>query len=346
MEQDKIDVTRCNAGRRQPARRGAPLWLQLLLSLIVIVAAAALAGLLVPERQHHACELRHQPATAHRLRTGRTRWTSRAASRTGPGPGAGQSGGRPQGGQGGGQPGGGGRGSRTAVVVAAPVVVATINDKLTAIGEGSAIHSVTVSSASAGTLLDVAVKPGTACRGRRRTCPSRCRHAADRLDRAQARCRATPTPHWPAPIELAKANSLSNVQLSAAQLTADNAKLELRNADLALAQRTITTPIAGTVGLIQVSPGNQVNAQTVVTTIEDASEILINFWVPERYASQIATGMPVDCHIGGAARQDLRPARSAPSTTASIPPAAPCRCRRACPIPTASSALACRSRSP
>ncbi len=83
------------------------------------------------------------------------------------------------------------------------------------------------------------------------------------------------------------------MQLNAAQLAADNARLEMRNAQLALDQRIITTPIDGTVGLIQVLPGNIVNAQTVVTTVEDSSDILVNFWVPERYAGSVAIDMPV-----------------------------------------------------
>lgn len=53
MEQDKIDVTRATpvadiAGAPTPAplqRRGAPIWLQLLLSLIVIVGALGAAAL-------------------------------------------------------------------------------------------------------------------------------------------------------------------------------------------------------------------------------------------------------------------------------------------------------------
>jgi RND family efflux transporter MFP subunit len=61
-------------------------------------------------------------------------------------------------------------------------------------------------------------------------------------------------------------------------------------AQIALDQRTITTPVAGTVGLIQVTPGNLINAQTVVTTVDDSSEILVNFWVPERYSSQMTVG--------------------------------------------------------
>src|SRR5690606_28358522 len=68
-----------------------------------------------------------------------------------------------QAGQGGGPRfgGGGGRaGARPMVVVTAPVVMATINDKLTAIGDGAAAHSVTVVSPAAGTLAELAVRPG------------------------------------------------------------------------------------------------------------------------------------------------------------------------------------------
>jgi RND family efflux transporter MFP subunit len=86
----------------------------------------------------------------------------------------------------------------------------------------------------------------------------------------------------------------TTVQLNAAQLAADNAALELQNAKLALDRRTITSPIGGTVGLFQVSPGNAVSAQTVVTTIEDTEHILVSFWVPERYASSVSVGMAVD----------------------------------------------------
>lgn len=74
----------------------------------------------------------------------------------------------------------------------------------------------------------------------------------------------------------------------------DNADLEFANAKLALDRRTIVSPIAGSVGLFQVSPGNAVSAQSVVTTIEDTSFIRISFWVPERYASAIAIGAPVE----------------------------------------------------
>lgn len=80
------------------------------------------------------------------------------------------------------------------------------------------------------------------------------------------------------------------MQVAAAQLAFDDARLELQNAELELKRRTISTPIAGTVGLFQVSPGNTVTASTVVTTIEDTSHITVSFWVPERYAGSISVG--------------------------------------------------------
>ncbi|UXN75590.1 efflux RND transporter periplasmic adaptor subunit [Devosia sp. A8/3-2] len=92
---------------------------------------------------------------------------------------------------------------------------------------------------------------------------------------------------------LANSNVVAPTAPAAARLAAANADLELRNASVALGRRTITSPIAGTIGLIRVTLGNYVPAQTTVTTVDDTSAISVDFWVPERYASAIAPGMPV-----------------------------------------------------
>lgn len=185
-----------------------------------------------------------------------------------------------------------GRAARELVVVTAPVGVARINDKLTAIGEGEAAHSVTVMSPATGTLTELLVRPGDqvaagAVIGRldddaERIALERAKLAHEDAQAALARTQ-----------ELASANAATAVQLNTAQLAADNARLELQNAELALKRRVITSPIGGTVGLFEVSAGNAVNAQSVVTTIQDTSHILVSFWVPERYASAVAIGMPV-----------------------------------------------------
>ena len=292
MDQDKIDVARATpVTPAQLPRRSAPLWLQLLLSLVVVAAAGILAGLY------------NGPANQMLAQVGIGLPLLNAPAEAQAQPGGQQGQGQPQGGgqqgaqrtgqgaPGGGRPAGAG-GGRSAVVVVEAVTEAKINDRLTAIGEGSAIRSVTVTSASGGTLLSVAVNPGdrveagddlaTLDAAAPQNAYDRARLAAADADGALARAQS-----------LANSNSIPATQLEAARLAADNARLELEAAQIALDQRTIRTPIAGTVGLIQVSPGNLINAQSIVTTVEDASEILVNFWVPERYASQIAIGMPV-----------------------------------------------------
>jgi RND family efflux transporter MFP subunit len=269
------------------------LWLQVLLSLIVLAAAGVVFAMYFPGASGLLSRIgitlpaagTAEPAPQAQAQT-QTRQGQGAATA----PATGQQGG---GGQFAGRGGAGGFGARqTAVVVIAPVAVATINNKLTAVGEGSAVNSVSVVAPTGGTLMSVLVKPGDRVEAgaklaeldsqSQQIASDRARLAAE--DAEQALTRAN---------ELAKNNSLSDVQLSQVQLAADNARLELRNAELSLSQRTITTPIAGTVGLIQAAPGNQINAQTVLTTIEDSSEIQINFWVPERYAGQIEQGMKV-----------------------------------------------------
>ncbi|MEO8757379.1 MAG: efflux RND transporter periplasmic adaptor subunit [Devosia sp.] len=297
MEQDKIDVARATPVSEvgiasAKSRRGAPLWLQLLLSLIVIVVAVGIAALFVPAANAMVARLgisiplltasADQPQAAAQAAPQSAQGQT-TGQRQGGGPGGGQSAGRP----------GGFGGNRTAVVVTAPVTSGTINNQLTSIGEGSAIRAVTVSSASGGTLVSVDVKPGdkVAANAKLATLDAATQqNAHDRAKLAAADADATLARTQ----SLAKSNSVPATQLDAAQLASDNAKLALQAAQINLDQRTITTPVAGTVGLIQVSPGNLINAQTVVTTVEDSSEILINFWVPERYSSQISVGGAVN----------------------------------------------------
>ena len=197
--------------------------------------------------------------------------------------------GRRPGGGPGGRPGGA---SRQTNVVTTPVTLATINDTLSAIGEGTASSSVTVSSPAGGTLAEVLVRPGqVVARG---DVIARLDSEAEEIDFDRATLAADDANNTLTRTQgLASNNVVATTALTAAQLAAANADLELRNAQVALSRRTITSPIAGTVGLIKVTPGNYVPAQTAVTTIDDTSAILVDFWVPERYAASIALGAPV-----------------------------------------------------
>lgn len=193
----------------------------------------------------------------------------------------------------GGRPGGGGRGAgRQTNVVTTPVTMATINADLQAVGEARAANSVTVTSPSGGTLEEVLVRPGQVIKAG--AVIARLDADAEQLDYDRAKLAADDANATLSRTEgLASSSLVATTALTAAQLAADNANLELRTAEVALSRRTITSPIDGTIGLIQVTPGNYVAAQTAVTTIDDTSSILIDFYVPERYAASIAPGASV-----------------------------------------------------
>lgn len=175
-------------------------------------------------------------------------------------------------------------------VVAAAVTQATINDRLSAIGTGRAKQSVAVTPYVAGRMIELLVTSGATV-------------AADeviaRLD-AETETIAVDRARFALEDALARAervrslrasNAATAVQVNEAALAVENARLALRDAELALSRRTITAPISGVVGILPVAAGNYVTTSTEVARIDDRSAILVDFWVPERYAGLVTVGM-------------------------------------------------------
>jgi membrane fusion protein (multidrug efflux system) len=79
-------------------------------------------------------------------------------------------------------------------------------------------------------------------------------------------------------------------QLVAAQASA---RAELDRARRRLDDRTVRAPFAGDVGLRQIDPGARVDEEMVLTTLDDRSEMEIEFSVPEMLYGQVAIGQPV-----------------------------------------------------
>lgn len=197
-----------------------------------------------------------------------------------------------------GGPGGPGGGMSAGVVILEDVGTATINDRLSAIGTGSALHSVSVRPYSSGRLTEILVQPGSEVKAG--DVLARMDSEAEKIavDRAQLTLEDNR-----AKLERAKTLSATNnvtaVQLRDAELAVRNAELQLREAQLALERREILAPINGHVGILPVSPGDYVTSSTDIATIDDRSEILVDFWVPERYARQIQIGAPLSAQSVG-----------------------------------------------
>lgn len=194
------------------------------------------------------------------------------------------------------KPGGGGRGGRAraaTLVVASPVSEALINDRLRAVGSGAAIASVSVVPLSSGILTEVLVRSGQQLeRG----------DVLAKLDDAEqliARDRAARTAKDAAADvarleQLYRSRTATEVELNNARSDKADADLALREAELTLARRTVVAPIAGIVGLLRVDEGNYVTPQTELVTLDDRGNILVEFWVPERFANQIVLRQPVE----------------------------------------------------
>ena len=175
-------------------------------------------------------------------------------------------------------------------VVTAAVSIATINDRLTAIGTSRALNSVSVVPFASGRLTEILTESGAhvAAGDIIARLDSEAEEIA--LDRARIALEDAN-----ARLERYKAlrNTVTAVQLTEAELAVANTELAVRDAELTLERRSIRAPISGVVGILPVSAGNHVTTQTVVATIDDRSRIVVDFWVPERFAGMVAVGQPV-----------------------------------------------------
>lgn len=174
-------------------------------------------------------------------------------------------------------------------VVTAPVRSATINDRLSAIGTGRANASVAVNPYEAGRLTEVTVQPGA--RIEAGTVIARLDSEAEQiaLDRAKVAL-ADAQAKADRVTALRRSNAATGVQVADAEVVLENARLAVRDAELKLQRRSILSPISGIVGILPIEAGNYVTTQTTVATIDDRSSIIIDFWVPERFAGTISVG--------------------------------------------------------
>ncbi len=186
----------------------------------------------------------------------------------------------------------GGFAQQAAMVVAAPIGTATINDRLSAIGTGRATSSVSVTPFASGRLTELLVESGLRVEGGAPIARLDSEVEEIALDRARIAL-ADAEARLERVSALRNTNTATVVQVNEAELSVSNARLAVRDAELTLARRTISAPISGIVGILPVSVGNSVTTQTEVATIDDRSSIVVEFWAPERFAGVIVVGQPV-----------------------------------------------------
>jgi len=262
-------------------------WKQLILSLIVIIAGFAAWVFFVPG----AGDTMRDAGIPDGLVSMIAPKAEVTADAGAPVQAQGQQRGQGQGqGQGQNRRNGGGRNG--AILVATQAVVqGVVNDRLNAIGTGDAIRSVAVTPQASGTIREILIKSGDKVKAGQ---------VLAKLDsEEQVIARGQADVAVKAAVE--KSNLYHNIKSSVSrmdvfdsEIAEQGARLQLQAAELNLTRRNITAPIDGIVGIVPVNIGDNVTPSTPIVTLDDRSEILVDYWVPERFANTVLTGQPVE----------------------------------------------------
>ena len=177
-------------------------------------------------------------------------------------------------------------------VIGAAVAAATINDSVSAIGDGRAARSVTVTPYVSGRIASIDVVSGAFAKAGTVIAHLDSESEEIALDRARLTLQDARDTLL-RDEELLSTKAISEVQLRQSQLAVDQAALEVRDAELALEHRSIRAPFDGWVGILGVEVGDQVATDTPIATLDDRSHILVDFRVPERFVGKITVGAPV-----------------------------------------------------
>lgn len=183
----------------------------------------------------------------------------------------------------------GGRGPRDVVVVVQPAGSAVLNDHVSALGTAAARASVTVVPRDAGRLTEVLVASGAQVAAGQVLARLDAAAEAIAVDKAQV-AYDDAMQSLERNAALVKAKTVAASQAQAVELAAKVAELNLRTAKQDLEDRSIVAPIAGVVGIIDVTAGSEVTTQTVIARIEDASVLRVDFYLPERLSGQVKVG--------------------------------------------------------
>jgi len=78
--------------------------------------------------------------------------------------------------------------------------------------------------------------------------------------------------------------------LDEARTAMETRRVELERARIALADRSIEAVFAGYVGNTDLDPGDRIDTNTLVTTLDDRSSLFVSFDVPEAFFGELAVG--------------------------------------------------------
>lgn len=185
------------------------------------------------------------------------------------------------------------RGPRAVPVLTEPVSFAPRQVRLEAVGTSRARRSVVLHPAAAGEVTAVNFRAGDHVEDGQLLLELDRRAEALQLELARVRL-AEAERELERNQRMGRTGAVSAAALDTARTAARLARLQVEQAEVALADRSVRAPFAGHVGITDVDPGDRVTPDTVIAPLDDRDTLLVGFEVPERYLSRLAVGDPVD----------------------------------------------------
>jgi len=88
----------------------------------------------------------------------------------------------------------------------------------------------------------------------------------------------------------AESGAVLPTAVDAARAAMEAARVELQQAKISLDDRSIRSVFDGYVGAREVDPGDRVSPETMITTLDDRSSLLVSFEIPEAYIGEFRAG--------------------------------------------------------
>ncbi|MCA8886062.1 MAG: efflux RND transporter periplasmic adaptor subunit [Hyphomonadaceae bacterium] len=190
---------------------------------------------------------------------------------------------------------GGGRGGGATNVVAVAAQMHTFTDGLQAIGTAQARESIVLTPKVADTIRRLHFESGDQVRAGQVLVEMSSVEQAASLAEARAANQAAQE-DLRRTQELFDRGFASQARLDAVQAAADAAEARFNAGGSRIADRTIRAPFAGVVGLRLASPGQYVRPGDQIGTLDDTSEIKLDFTVTETQIARIAPGVSLTAH--------------------------------------------------
>jgi membrane fusion protein (multidrug efflux system) len=97
--------------------------------------------------------------------------------------------------------------------------------------------------------------------------------------------------------QLVKQKSIPQTQYDRSKADLDSALAQLAETEARLENKRLSAPFSGTVGIIHVRVGDYVEPGTTITTLQDLTELEVDFTVPARHFPRLRAGLLVSVQV-------------------------------------------------